>query len=203
MDNKEQFDKWVDQWAKAQEQGVFGESKPTQDPTGFGTLPGPDFFGVYKPTNKDLSNVDSEYWRQVYQMSAHSGEAPDVVGDEAVITEELNDEEKETLDYTKPDKKSVSKITDDLGGLSNPVKANTRGKDNINKVTPNWTCGDDLVELHNMKIKLQKLEDKLAADPMMEQKKTKSVLSQINSLKEKIDDLSNSLSPDFQTDYLS
>jgi hypothetical protein len=206
MNKEDQFDKWCDQWEKALGTDEFkASSKPAEASTGFnGTEP--DFFGNYRPQEKssvNLKDSDSEYWKQVYKMSAHPGMAPDITDDEDMITEELNDEEKETFPYTKPDKKSSVEITDDLGKLPQRVQANTRGKDQRLKVTPNWSCGDELVELHNLKIKLQKLEDKLSSDPMTNEKKSKTIIEKIKALKEKIDDVSDSLSPDFETDYLS
>jgi hypothetical protein len=54
-----------------------------------------------------------------------------------------------------------------------------------------------------MKEQLHKLGDKIAADPMAEQKKTQAIISQVKELCKKIDELSSGLNPEFRQEYLS
>jgi len=216
MDGRDNFDKWVDQWEKAQRDGIFNDSpKPPVPTQNYG---GDDFFGNHRPQqNSTLKDVDAQYWNQVYRMSSNMGQAPDPLGEEehdpsmtgdqpAVIQEDApvgGKNDFKLAPTTKKDGKSSSRITDDLGGLANPVHASTRGVDNNNRVTPNWAGGSEIMELHKMKEQLQKLEDKIAADPMLENKGTKRVLSQIDALWKKLDELSDTLTPEFVQEYLS
>ena len=212
MDTKDNFDKWVDQWEKAQADGIFKDASKPIVPTENKQVD--DFFGNHRPNNGTrLQDVDAEYWNSVYRMSSHMGSAPDIIHDSTIqsddpvtISEDApvgNKNDFELAPTTKPDGKSSSKITDDLGGLANPAHTSTRGKDANNRVTPDWAGGKEVIELHKMKEQLQKLEDKVAADPSLQNKGTKKLLSQIDSLWEKIDELSDTLTPDFVKEYLS
>lgn len=78
----------------------------------------------------------------------------------------------------------------------NPVDTSTFGMDQASVVTPNWINGEDLLKLNKMKLDLHDLGDKLAAaDTNIEESKAKGIWGQIKSLQEKIDELSDSLSP--------
>lgn len=209
---RENFEKWQSQWDKAVQEKVFADTSNAPKDSGSGYT---DFFGVQNnAVGKIIQDADTEYWNKVYRMSSHMGQAPNPLEEEehdpkmqgdspVTISEDAPVENKELAPTTKPDGKSVSKITDELGGLANPVRASTRGVDANNRVTPSFAGGEELIELHKMKEQLQKLEDKLAADPMVENKGAKKVMSQIDALWKQIDELSNTLSPDFVRDYLS
>ena len=216
MDDKEKFDQWVDQWAKAQEEGVFKDAaKPVAKENQYAD----DFFGNHRPqTSTKLQDLDAQYWNTVYRMSKDMGDAPDVLSDEeehdpamtgevpAIISEDApvgGKNDFKLAPTTKPDGKSSSKINDELGGLANPVNKSSRGKDANNRVTPNWAGGQEIIELHKMKEQLQKLEDKVAVDPMVENKGTKKIMNQIDALWKKIDELSDTLTPEFVQEYLS
>lgn len=180
---REHLEKWQQQWEKALADGVFDDApKPS--------IPEPQLdFSDNQQDDVLLQDVDSRYWSQIYKTSLDS-----------MINENAPVDDKELVDTTKPDNKTVAKITDELGGKANSVSAATRGKDASNKVTPNWAGGKDLIELHKLKEKLHKLGDKLAADPMADKK---SLLSQFRALEDQIDELSDSIAPDFRTEYLS
>lgn len=215
-DDKAKFDQWIDQWAKAQKDGVFKDApKPAVKKENQYT---DDFFGNHRPqASTELKDVDAQYWNTVYRMSKDMGEAPDVLSDEehdpamtgegpAIISEDApvgNKNDFKLAPTTKADGKNSGKITDELGGLANPVHTSARGKDANNRVTPNWAGGQEIIELFKMKEQLQKLEDKVAADPMVENKGTKKIMAQIDALWKKLDDLSDTLTPDFVQEYLS
>ncbi len=200
---RDNFDKWTDQWEKAQASGIFGTPKQPQNPK-------QDDY--HRPQNI-VQDVDTEYWNKVYRLSNHMGDSPDpleeepdpAAGNEPVtISEDApGKNDFKLVSTTKSDKKTSGKITDELGGLPNPVKAATRGKDANNRVTPNFAGGQEIIELHKMKEQLQKLEDKIAADPMVENKSTKKVMTQIDALWARIDELSDTLTPEFVQEYLS
>jgi hypothetical protein len=214
---RDNLDKWMDQWEKAQSEDIFKDSAKPPVPTQ--NSQADDFFGNHRPQGTTrLNDVDAQYWNSVYRMSGSMRDSPNVLDDEeehdpamsgidpVTISEDApvgNANDFKLAPTTKPDGKSSSKITDDLGGLANPVHTSARGKDASNRVTPNWAGGQEIIELHKMKEQLQKLEDKIAADPMVENKGTKKVMSQIDALWKKIDELSDTLTPDFVQEYLS
>jgi hypothetical protein len=107
-----------------------------------------------------------------------------------------------------PTKDSLATKAAELGNTANPVYPSTRGDDSRSNVTPNWSDGDGLRELVEMKHKLSELQVKINSHPKFgaygpDSPEIKKIQNQINELKSKIDSLSNSLSPDFVQDELS
>jgi hypothetical protein len=176
-DMRDDFDKWTDQWEAAQKEGIFADApKPAPQPIA-------DFFGQY-PTvdDKPLKDVDAEYWNQVYRMSQGDHDAPDVTQ----YQDDLLQEEK------LPTKDELANVAKVVGSTSNPIQPTSVGKDQDLVVTPNWTDGKELVELSEMKAKLEQLESKLnAAESFGES--SKGIQGKIDALKQQIDDLSDSL----------
>ena len=177
--SRDKFDQWQQQWDQAQADGLFGktEEKATEYDSEA------DFFGYNsnKPKNSGIKDVDAKYWDDVYRLSTGQADAPDVIMDH-LLKEDTPVEDKDLVPTEKYDGKKNSEITDDLGKQPNPVKPETRGVDARSKVTPNWAGGEDLNKLNLMKNDLEKLEDKIAADPMVTDTKSKSVLKKIKDL---------------------
>lgn len=69
------------------------------------------------------------------------------------------------------------------------------GKDQKNKVTPNYTDGDDLVALANLKDSIEKLERIFVATEAMGEN-SDSIGKKLKELREKFEDLSNLIQPD-------
>lgn len=178
---RDELDKWTELWAQAQEKGLF----PAQEKGHFSEKKG---------------DPEEAYWNRMYQGGP--GAAPDPLG--GILTEDVPVQPKEMVKVSKPDGKTPAEVTDDLGGLPQGVKASTRGKDQMPKVTPDWAGGEKLAELHRMKESLHQLEVKLnTATALAQDEKVQGVQKKIDALKQDIDDLSDSLTPDFVTDYLS
>jgi hypothetical protein len=231
MDERDTFNSWCDQWEKAQKKGIFKDAPKTRPPT-----PNyEDFFGNYnQPKESQIEEPDAEYWQQVYQMSSHAGESPDIAdpedeqeeeivgsGDEpAVLSDSTLDpyadyqdkEDTSTPARPKWNRKGLEDIHNAIAKSPNPIYPNTKGpdqgqggeRDQSTTVTKNWIDGSELVELHVMKINLEKLESKMnAAEGHGDRAKAKKIRGQIDELWKKIDQLSDSLDPDFVNDYLS
>lgn len=197
MINDEKFQNWCDMWDKAQKSDLFKDAPKPHVPTQ--QVAADDYFGNHGNTGSPslLREVDAKYWNKVFRLSKGLKETSDILTEEAPV------KDKDLAPTTKPDGKSVANITDDMGGLANPVSGTTRGPDASNRVTPDWAGGEHLTKLNTMKNDLQKLEDKVAADPMGEDNGSKKVLTQLTELKKKIDELSSSLNPKFDKEYLS
>jgi len=79
--------------------------------------------------------------------------------------------------------------------LPNPVHYASTGEDQKLRVTPNWNDGEELIELHHLKIAMEQLESKLnAADAFGD--KTGSIQTKLDALREKFHDLSHEIQPD-------
>jgi len=216
MLNRDQLDKWTDQWDKAQQEGIFDEpSKPKVSDFEANSA---DFFGNWRPKEEEqtpLRDIDAKYWDNVYKMSTGLSDAPDVIGageEEEVLNEQtpvdvaskVQDKPLREL----PDKDALGVKGAELGNTANPIHPWTRGKDQRPKITPNFIAGNELSELVNMKFNLYQLEGKLNAAPEFgsyrgDTDNIKKIQTQIDELKQRIDFLSNSLSPDFMQQELS
>lgn len=193
------LEKWVDKWAEAQEKGIFPEApKPAVTDI-------QDYFGNWKTETKKavtLTECDTKYWKQVYKLSKGVVEQTSVVEDDPVGSTpqgKLRD---------VPDKDDLSTKAAELGNTANPVIPSTRGEDQRKHVTPDWSDGKGLRELVDMKYQLYKLEGKINSSAKFgaygaDSPEIKKIQSQIDELKHKMDELSNSLSPDFVQDELS
>jgi hypothetical protein len=215
------FNKWCDQWEKAQKKGIFKDAPKPIVPTP--NYAEEDFFGNYRPPQEsEIGEPDAEYWRQVYDRSQHPGTAPDVAepeerivgsGEEDEVLHEdtldpyADDEDDSATDMPvrpKYNKKSLEDTADAIAKAANPIYHYSKGKDQQPRVTKNWSDGDELVELHKIKIQLEKLESKMnAADAVGESAQARKIQKQIAQMWEQIDKLSDSLTPDFVNDYLS
>lgn len=209
------FDDWVSKWEKAQTDGTFDNApKPPAQPGGS------DFFGVqtnYDGYDVPPSESDTEYWRQVYNRSNNSGDAPDVTDDYGMLQEQKKPVEKPVEKVSRkrqePVKKrrktgirplaesreeaktDAGKIAKSLSRSPNPLYHYSAGKDQDLHVTPNWTDGEGLTELHDMKIKLHQLEGKLNAmiGEGKPDRQVRQLESELRKLRDRLDELSDSL----------
>lgn len=207
------LEKWMTAWENAQEKGIFPtEQKQDINPQVYSS----DYFGnVRKQGNEKiaLNDCDAKYWSQVYNLSKGGNLTPDVVNEEFTKVDGVGTEE--PLASTPqgkirkvPSKPDLAEKGAELGNTANPVEPPSRGEDQKNHVTPNWSDGDSIRELVYMKHNLYNLEVKLNSNPKFgaygtEAPEIKKIQKQIDELKNKMDDLSSSLSPDFIQDELS
>lgn len=186
------------------------------------------FFGGYDmPTDGEYGEVDvndASYWDNVYDNSVERSitvlneekkEAVAKSGKKPIKQKKGKDDPSEkypdpagkakcSLPGEKYDGDTLADVGKHLGKQVNPIQYPSRGKDARKHVTPNFTCGKELVELHNMKKALSELESKLgSARALAKNKEVKKIKTQIDDLWDKIDELSDKLSPDFLTDYMS
>lgn len=191
MNSQDQFDNWTKQWEKAQEDGIFANApKPPQVRPQHSA----DFFGQYPTLDAPANQSDLEYWKQVYDRSRHQGDAPDLAGEE-VITEQRATGRKVVAEQQSPSKKELGEVAKKLFNGPNPIYPYSLGKDQDLKVTDNWTDGKELVELNNIRVELEKLESKLNALEGLG-KSGKDVEGKIAQLRNKADELSDSLKGD-------
>jgi hypothetical protein len=165
------LDKYTDQWEKALKDGIFADAPKLPPATP------PDFFGQWDGGDEDvqINECDAKYWAQVYARSSHSGEAPDILKEEPEAT-----------------KSQVMQMSKAVGNSANPVYPPSDGKDQNPRVTPNWTDGKELRELADLKKQLEKLESEMNAEEGVG-KSGDSIQKKINNMREKLENLSNSL----------
>jgi hypothetical protein len=209
-----ELEKWVDVWEKAMEKGIFPET-PKQDinPQQYQT----DYFGNVRRDGSEkvtLNDCDAKYWNQVYKMSKHGNDVPNILTEQqpskvdGVGTEEPLESEPQGKLRDVPSKDSLATKGAELGNTANPVEPPSRGEDQRKHVTPDWSDGSKLRELVYMKHNLYNLEVKINSSPKFgaygpDSAEIKKIQTQIDELRHKIDELSNSLSPDFVQDELS
>jgi len=207
MDKKD-FQNWQDMWEKAMDEDV---------PTPAATPPEQQSRQVYfnnpsgaaDPPQSDNSSVDKEYWDQIYKASMHPGDSPDPLQAAFGAESEILTEKAEDMNVTTPKPVAPNQSKDELGDIAktkanaaNPIDPGSIGKDQDYK--PNLADAHQLEQLHNLKINLYELECKLNTnDCLAKTDKGKKIQNQIDALKTHIDELSDTITPDFLQSYLS
>ncbi len=172
------LDKYTDQWEKALKDGFMDDSPHLPPPSPIGQS---DFFGQWDGGDDTaLNECDAKYWAQVYQLSKHAGpgQCPDP----------LTPMKEERVAA----KNDIKRMTDKIANAANPIYPYSVGKDQDTKPTSNWTDGSELRELAELKRKLEKLESKMNAEEG-NGKSGATIEKQINAMREKLDELSDSL----------
>lgn len=202
MKNEERLNKWLKDWSKAQDNNPH--FKATQKPAGNKKLVSETYAPKSTPPAPKLRNVDAKYWQQVYQSMRGSKGQTENLNEQKINKDPLASEplgkQRET-----PSEKSIGQKTKEELNAPNPIYPSTRGDDSRKHVTPEWADGVKLRELVNMKHSLYELEVRLNSSPKFgsygpEAPEVKKIQDQIDALKDKINELSNSLSPDFIED---
>ena len=181
------LDRWADQWEKAQADGVFEDA-----PNHFNPSPqtsDPSFFGPVDAENSsEVKDCDADYWNSVYQMSSHSGDAPDVVaGAEEQLLQEANAEETE-----------VAQVAKAIAQSPNPIRQASVGKDQELSPQPLGLTftEEDIEKLVELKLQLHNAKALLASYDA-ENKSTKAQESKVATLTAKMDELSDAMSQAF------
>jgi len=204
------LEKWMKVWEKSQEAGIFPEEPKQQDinPQVYSS----DYFGNARKNGNEkvvLNDCDAKYWSQVYNLSKgdilHEEEFTKVDG---VGTEEPLASTPQGKIRKVPSRSALGEKGAELSNTANPIEPASRGEDQKNHVTPDWSDGKGIREIVYMKHNLYNLEVKLNSNPKFgaygtEVPEIKKIQKQIDELKNKINDLSSSLSPDFVQDELS
>jgi hypothetical protein len=176
MSYDDKFDTWVDQWEKAQKDGLFKNApKPVSPSPQTGDS---SFFGLVNTNNsKDIRDVDAEYWNQLHHRNDPD---PSIMSD--------------AVDFQLTENKKANKVANAIFKATNPIRPNSTGEDQAmepKQLGVIWSP-DDLNKLSEMKVELEKMESKRnRADA--EGRKTESVKSQLTKLRKEIDKLSNSM----------
>ena len=192
MDTREymkQINQWADDYEKAMDDGVF-ENAP-KPPVPSSQTADPSFFGLNQtnPT-PEVSSPDAEYWSQLNDMVGNSNsnyetEEQVIINEEESVEESVKPEKFDSLKGHPMVKKALS---------PNPVLPWTIEKDQRKRVTPNWTTGDELNELAELKKNLYDLECRLSGKQGLLEDNEK-VNNQLKDLKKRLDELSDSLQP--------
>lgn len=170
-DYKGEFDNWVDQWTKAQADGIFNDAPKRDHRT-----PNLSFFGM-SDINPDAAesadatdDPDGNDWNQIYALST---------GNQELISESI-----------RLSKKEMGEKADRIANSANPIRQSSEGKDQdvTDKALNGSILPEDVQKLDGMKRKLHELENKIA-----KLDNNKGVTAQIDSLKKQIDDLSDQL----------
>lgn len=174
MDGQDQFDKWVSMWEKHQAEMQVPEKESTPTHSYFGmqsVLPDEE-------PSEERMLTESDHWRDIYNNALK-------------INKMINEEENDNYLSKGPGKTDFTQ---------NPVHFASHGQDQSPspyepvRVTPNFTDGEQLRNLHELKVKLEKLESSLlSAD--IKGETSNDYKSQLDKLRKQIDDLSDKLTP--------
>ena len=199
-DYMDELNGWADMYDKAQEDGVFEAApKPVQP-----NLQTSDnsFFGLVNtdPT-EEVSDVDAEYWQQVYERTEETTPFGGVAGEIEIQYED--DEINESVVEEADKKGKPGDVAKAMLDSPNPIHPTSAGKDQELKPTPNWCCADDdskgVVEVEELKRKLYDLECKLSGPDGLKESAPK-IDKQLEAMKKKIDELSDRLNPNYWTE---
>jgi hypothetical protein len=167
MDN--QFNQWVDQWQKAQDEGLF-KNIPKEEPKINSEIESSEgFFGLLNiNADKQPSSEDIEYWSQVQNYSEQ---------------DQVLNEEKSLKDHTKK-----------MANSANPIRPDTIGSDSSNKTSKKgFATNDSVEELVKLKDKLFKLENEVLTKEALgkDYKKLEKEMKKIYSIIDKLSDNMN------------
>lgn len=166
-DYRGEFENWCDKWAKAQEEGIF-EDMPPVDPADSQVLG----LGANK-TSQD------SYWQNF----------------EREVDEQNPEVLSEDHSGTATSKADLAHQTKDIARAANPVYHHTAGQDqDLEPWTPNWIDGKELVELSKLKVDLYDLECECGKKDALGEG-ADAIQSKIKSMWEKLNKLSNDLTP--------
>jgi len=181
--NYEDLEDWTNKWDKALADGIF--EKPEGPPIISKQTHSQDYFNMSHEDhdehdeNAPINECDTKYWSDLYKLTKRYGR-------EATVTDVI----KESIAV---DKKSY---TDALAGSPNPVRPSSVGKDTGNDNPLNTGATYDVADfqkLEDLKLKLHGLIDKLNGFDTKSSSVTK-LEGQIESLKKKIDEMSDGFS---------
>ena len=160
------IEKYAGMWDKALENGVFKDAPKPPERKG-------SFFGLNQDnSNTSVEDVDTKYWNDVYNQSNYfSGEE----SEDQMLHEE-----------TEPNKEKIKNHAVKMANSHNPQQPEFIGKDQ-----EYFKQNDQLQELTDLKLALEKLEIKMNTDEGNGQ--ATNVQGKIDNLKKQIDDLSDSL----------
>lgn len=172
----DQLNNWAEKYQNAVDNGVFDTPEKKHMPSPYSS-DYESFFGMQNTGQSDsIRDVDANYWNMVYKTADYSGDPMQLIA-------EAN---------TKKEKEGIAKTAKKMADSPNPVRAGGIGpdQDSEQSMSDTWTV-EELNKLHDLKIQLHDLSSKIASLDGT------SYDSKYESLKNKIDDLSNSLDGNF------
>jgi hypothetical protein len=175
----QQFELWIQQWEDAQK----GVMKPTEQPVQKTKVD--NYFGFQneKPEDVEIGQDSEEMntWKVLADMAAPTSERGQLLTEQG-----------------KSDKIAVADAAKRIAQSANPIRAGSVGKDqDLNPQSlGNTYSQQDVEELAEMKVKLHTLQDQLNSFEGRGQN-GKKFESQIETLKQKIDELSDAMTTGF------
>ena len=175
------FGTWCDQWDKALVECLFDDAPNRNKPSSPPDLS--DYDAESLPDHGQsadgmLNESDAEYWKSVYKLSSNQGDAPDV-----------------TKESNSPNAKELGKRAMVVANEPNPVRINTVGKDqDARSDSPTSEAFQKLTEL---KKELHLIGNKLAE---MKDSNLDVLYSKFEKIQKQLDELSDSLVPNYVSD---
>jgi len=189
MTDKErsQFEQWQKQWDLASKQfakdyadDLANKEEEKQPETSWLTN---------TPLDRDYKEPELEAdpaWRDILSQ-----------GGDDLLTEKMN--------YAKGEKPPVPSFGGFTPTKTNPTQQSTLGADQEDpaggvRVTPNWSDGEDLRELDDIKRRIEAMERKCHSDEVKNEKPSSSLRKQLESLRDRVSKLSEKINLGVATD---
>jgi hypothetical protein len=190
---KDDFEKWLNQWDKVSEQFSKEYAEELAKAPKNGDSFGGSFFNSFASTEEPQQEIEDDFnWRDIYARAV-----------------ELDYSKEDLLNEMVPAQDSEANPGEVKFGGRPPTKSNPihyasvgndqEGDDGHTRVSKNFSDGDELRELDDIKRRLQAMEDKFMANDVL-QKKTESIQKELDSLRERAKKLSQQINTEPMND---
>lgn len=170
---KNDIDKYSAIWEKALKDGIFDSTEQSSHRNDGTPVDEPsDFFGLQRDVaHIPLNESEAKNWNNIYRAS---------------INEVINEEKQEKI-------QDLVKKTKAVASAFNPIHVDTTGKDTKNINDGNFSHGEDIDKLTEMKKKLHDLKVQMTSKEIKKNKRFSDLEKKISNLEKEIDELSDSL----------
>lgn len=183
------FEKWMAQWAQAEKEIAEEESKKVVE------QPRTSFF-TNSPSAEDFaaSEEGSDDWRDIYQRAMEVDYSEDSLLTDSVAYAGEEGFGKQIPLGTPPSPGGKKVFT------NQPVHFSSVGTDQDMRVTDNWSDGKELLELDEMKRKIEEMERRFHESDVLNKGDRSKIQSELDSLRSRVEKLSEKISSNPQKD---
>lgn len=186
------FEKWVDLWAKAEEE--LANEKPVPKVEKKVSY----FSGM--PSDQDFVDPETnDGWNAIYKRAMEVDYNQDLITDAVNIAYAGNEGYGKQIPTGTPPKPGKTTYT------QNPINFTSVGNDQENdsgktRVTDNWSDGDELRELDEIKKQVEAMERKFHDADVTKKSDKGTIHTQLENLRERVKKLSEKIQSNPQTD---
>lgn len=193
----ENFEKWIAQWAAAEKE-LAAEARKISEPE----PPLRTSFYTGTPASQDYEESDegqSDDWGAIWQRAMQM----DGENQENLLTDSTDSSVNVAYAGSEGYGKQYIPTVNEKGGgkkayTNNPINFasagnDAEGDDGHVRVTKNWSNGDDLLELADVKRRVEEMERKFHDSDVLKKKDRSKLESELNNLRDRVKKLSERL----------